>query len=103
VDGGPALFGPGKLGELYALTKDLRVTPRLLLAYREGKDTALEEYSVLPSLLVDYFWTRDINLELEVGSRFGWRTEDLVETRDTEIFITAGIRYDFHADGHQTK
>ena len=49
------------------------------------------------SLLVDYFWTKDLNFELELGSRFTWRKEDTVGTRDTEIFVTAGVRYDFYA------
>lgn len=85
----------------YLINSDWRVTPRVLLAYREGKSTDLEEYSVLPSLLMDYLWTRDLNLELEVGTRFTWRSEGTIESRDTEIFVTAGFRYDFYAGSDQ--
>jgi hypothetical protein len=85
------------LSTRYLINKDWRVTPRMLLSYREGKDIDLEEYSVLPSLLMDYFWTKDLNLELEVGTRFTWLSQDAIESRDTEIFITAGFRYDFYA------
>ncbi len=88
------------LSSRYLFSKDLRVTPRLLLAYREGKDIDLVEYSVLPSLLLDYFWTKDLNLELEAGTRFTWRSEDVVDTQDTEVFVTVGFRYDFYADSN---
>ncbi len=91
------------LSSRYAVTKDLRVTPRVTASYREGKNTDLSEYSVIPSLLLDYFWMKDLNLELEVGTRFTWRQEDLVDTRDTEVFITAGIRYDFYAGSDRLK
>lgn len=91
------------LSTRYLLTKDLRVSPRILLAYREGEEIDLQEYTVLPSLLLDYFWSRDLNLELEVGTRLTWRNEGLVETRDTEFFITAGVRYDFYAGSDQQK
>jgi hypothetical protein len=91
------------LSTRYSVTKDLRVSPRVLLSYQEGKDTSLEEYTVLPSLLLDYFWTKDLNLELEVGTRFTWRQEDQIDTRDTEFFITAGFRYDFYAGSDRLK
>jgi hypothetical protein len=85
----------------YALTQDLRISPRVLLAYREGKTTDLKEYSVLPTVLMDYVWKKDLNFELEVGSRISWNDQSNVETQDAEFFITAGVRYDFHADKQQ--
>ncbi|HKJ60883.1 MAG TPA: hypothetical protein VKA94_02665, partial [Hyphomicrobiales bacterium] len=84
------------LSTRYLFNEDWRITPRLLLTYQEGETVDLEEYSVLPSLLLDYFWTKDLNLELEVGTRWSWRTEETTETRDTEVFITAGFRKDFY-------
>lgn len=87
----------------YALRKDLRISPRVIGTYRTGKTSDVEEYAVLPSVLMDYYWTKDLNLELEVGSRFTWRTEGMVETRDTEVFVTAGVRYDFYAGSDKLK
>lgn len=85
----------------YAVTQDLRISPRVLLAYREGKTTDLKEYSVLPTLLMDYVWRKDLNLELEVGSHLTWSEQSNIGTEDAEFFITAGVRYDFHVNNQQ--
>ncbi len=87
------------LSTRYLHSKALRISPRVLATYREGKTTDVDEYSVLPSLLMDYYWTKELNLELEVGSRFSWRQEGTIETQEKEVFITAGVRYDFYANG----
>jgi hypothetical protein len=73
----------------------MRISPRLLATYRKGKTYDMEEYTLLPSFLLAYFFTKDLELELEVGTRMSWRNQAEIETRDTEIFITAGLRYDF--------
>lgn len=91
------------LSTRYAVTKDMRVTPRVLLEYHEGKKADLEEYSVLPSVLMDYMWMKDLNLELELGAKTTWRTEGVVESHDTEVFVTAGVRYDFYAGSDSSK
>ncbi len=91
------------LSTRYAVTKDWRISPRFVLTYQKGKITDLEEYSILPMLLMDYVWMKDLNFELEVGTRMTWRDEASVETRDAEVFITAGVRYDFYAGSDQLK
>ena len=91
------------LSTRYLYSDDWRITPRVLLSYQEGKTTDLVEYSVLPSLLLDYFWAKDLNLELELGTRLSLRTENAIETRDTELFLTAGFRYDFNASSDELK
>ena len=48
-------------------TPDLRISPRLRLGYMTGHGTPLTEYTVLPSILVDYQWTKNLSLEFEVG------------------------------------
>ena len=84
---------------LYPIREDLRVGPRLRLGYRKGNEEDLTEYTVLPSVLVDYYWTRDFSLELEVGVNWTDTMQAGVHEDNTELFLTAGFRYDFYADG----
>ncbi len=91
------------LSTRYQVTKDMRISPRLLATYREGKTFEMEEYALMPSFLLAYFFTKDLDLELEVGSRTSWRNEADLETRDTEVFITAGLRYDFYTGSDRLK
>lgn len=83
----------------YPVSNELKVSPRLRLGYRLGDGTDLEEISVLPSVLFNYYWTRDLNFELEAGTN--WTQLDQNHTRETttDLFVTAGVRYDFYADG----
>jgi hypothetical protein len=83
----------------YPLTNDLVFGPRLRLGYEVGIGDDLRQYTVLPSFLVDYYWTRDLNLELEVGAQWTSTAQAGVRTRDTELLATIGLRYSFHADG----
>jgi hypothetical protein len=87
----------------YQVSEDMRISPRLLATYREGKTFDMEEYSVLPSFLLAYFFTKDLDLELEVGTRMTWQNQAEVETHDTEVFITAGLRYDFYTGSDRLK
>jgi tetratricopeptide (TPR) repeat protein len=82
----------------FPLLTDLRVSPRLRLGYRKGDTIDLKEYTVLPSILLDYYWTKDLALEFEVGSK--WTSLERLGVKDvtTELFLTAGFRYDFYAD-----
>lgn len=83
----------------YPVTEALRVSPRLRLGYLTGNGLDLTEYTVQPSLLVDYALTKDLHFEAEVGANWNSRhSGDMVEN-NTELFITAGYRYDFYADG----
>jgi tetratricopeptide (TPR) repeat protein len=83
----------------YPMTPDLRVNPRVRFGYRKGDLTDLKEYTVLPSVLVNYLWTKDLNLEVEVGTK--WTKLQQLGTRETttNLFLTAGFRYDFQVDG----
>ena len=87
------------LSARYPMTREFRVNPRLRLGYEVGKDTDLQEYTLLPSLLLNYYWTKDFVLELEVGNKWRWREQAGMKETESELFITAGFRYDFYADG----
>ena len=81
---------------IYPMSKQWRISPRLRL----GDRTNPTEYTVLPSVLTDYNWSKDLNLELEVGSKWTWSSHADVKTTSTDLFITAGVRYDFGTEGN---
>ncbi|NOU05123.1 MAG: hypothetical protein HOO99_02965 [Hyphomicrobiaceae bacterium] len=87
------------LSSRYPVSTDLRLSPRLRLGYRSGNDTDLKEISVMPSLLLNYAIKQDLNLELEVGAKWTRRDQLMIRDTSTDIFFTAGFRYDFYADG----
>jgi hypothetical protein len=87
----------------YPLNDAFRLSPRLRVGYRTGKMTDLREFTVLPSFLLDYYWTKDISLEVEIGDK--WTKSELagIKTNQNELFFTFGLRYDFYADGKSSK
>jgi hypothetical protein len=86
------------LNTRYPLTNEWRLSPRLRLGYAVGTGIDLKEYTVLPSFLVDYYWTKDLNLEFEVGAQWTSSVQAGVKTKDTELLATIGLRYDFYPD-----
>jgi tetratricopeptide (TPR) repeat protein len=83
----------------YPLTPELRVNPRLRLGYRKGDSTDLKEFTVLPTVLLNYYWTKDLALELEIGTKWTLLQQLGVKDTTTDLFVTAGFRYDFHVEG----
>lgn len=83
----------------YPLMEQLKINPRLMLGYRTGDTTDLVEYTVLPAVLFNYYFTRDLSLELEVGAKWTSATENNIKETSTDLFFTVGYRYDFYADG----
>lgn len=83
----------------YPVSDSLRVTPRIRLGYLTGNDALdLSEYTVQPSIVVDYALTRDWHFETEVGTNWRHRKSGTLTEDNTELFLTAGFRYDFYAD-----
>lgn len=70
-----------------------------MLGYRDGDASDLVEYIVLPSVLVDYYLTKDWSMEIETGVQWTDTIENAVHQTSTELFFTIGYRYDFYADG----
>jgi tetratricopeptide (TPR) repeat protein len=89
------------LSARYPLTNELRINPRLRLGYQVGDTTDLREITVLPSILINYYWTKDLSLELEVGAKWTDRHQAGATQNETDFFFTAGFRYDFYADGQK--
>jgi hypothetical protein len=86
------------LNTRYPLTPDLRLSPRLRLGYTEGTGVDLKQYTVLPSFLVDYYWTKALSLEVEVGALWTSSVQSGIKSKDTELLATIGLRYDFYSD-----
>jgi hypothetical protein len=82
----------------YPLFPSFIVSPRLRLGYRSGRGIDLKEYTAMPSLLFDYYWTKELNFEFEIGAQQNWTTQNGIKDRNSELFITLGLRYDFYAD-----
>ncbi|MEZ5857320.1 MAG: outer membrane protein assembly factor BamD [Hyphomicrobiaceae bacterium] len=76
----------------------ISVSPRLRLGYRLGDASDLVEYSALPSLQLNYYWTRDFSFELEAGARWTSTRHGNTSEDNTELLFTAGFRYDFFTD-----
>lgn len=90
------------LSARYPLVESLRVNPRLQLGYRQGDAIQLTEYTIMPSVLFNYIWSTDLSLELETGVRWTETHQGTATETNTEVFVTAGVRYDFYADGRTT-
>jgi hypothetical protein len=82
----------------YPWTPEFSLSPRLRLGYRAGRGIDLTEYTALPSLLLDYYWTKEFSSEFEIGAERTWTKQDGVRDQNTELFLTLGVRYDFFAD-----
>ena len=82
----------------YPMTNNWLLSPRLRLGYEVDNATGLKQYTVLPSFLVDYQLTRDLNFEFEVGAQRTSSIQPRIRTTDTELLVTIGLRYSFHAD-----
>ena len=85
----------GNINTRYPVTMNFRVNPRFRTDYSESKDDGGDQFTIRPSLRMDYYWRRKVRLEFEGGvewtyDRVGGQT-DL--TRD--YFVIAGYRIIF--------
>jgi hypothetical protein len=65
--------------------------------------TDSREVTVLPSILLNYYWTRDLSLELEDGGAKWTERQEVGATQtETGLFFTAGCRCDFDVDGQKS-
>jgi hypothetical protein len=86
------------LNTRFPLTNEWRLSPRLRLGYAVGTGIDLKEFTVLPSFLVDYYWTKDVNLEFEIGAQWTSTNQAGIKSKDTELLATIGLRWDFYSD-----
>ncbi len=84
------------LNTRFPLNEDWRLSPRLRVGYAVGNGIDLKEYTVLPSFLVDYYWTKDLNFEFELGAQWTRTSQNGIKSNDTELLATIGLRYSFY-------
>jgi outer membrane protein assembly factor BamD (BamD/ComL family) len=93
----------------YPVTTDLMLSPRLRLGYSQYTSgaflnptmmatTNITQYTVMPSVLIDYNITPNLQFETEIGTQWTYSTQPGMRTSDTEIFGTIGFRYTFDLD-----
>jgi tetratricopeptide (TPR) repeat protein len=94
----------------YPIINDLMIAPRLRLGYSsyspgavlnngQPNGTNLIQYTVMPSILVDYNWTPNLTFEAEIGTQWTYGVQPGFKTSDAELFATIGFRYSFDVDG----
>jgi hypothetical protein len=93
----------------YPVNTDLMVSPRLRLGYSQYKSgaylnptqlatTNITQYTVMPSLLIDYNLTPNLQFETEIGAQWTYGVQPGTKTSDLELFGTIGFRYTFDLD-----
>jgi hypothetical protein len=87
------------LNTRYPLTREWLLSPRLRLGYEVDNAIDLKQYTLLPSFLIDYQLTSDLNFEFELGAEWTSSARPGIRTTDIDLLATIGLRYTFHADG----
>ncbi len=82
----------------YPVTREFRLNPRLRFTYRENKFDDGNELAVLPSMRLNYDYTRTLSFEVEAGAKWSLREQGTIIDEENEFFVILGFRYDFHAD-----
>ncbi len=83
----------------YPIINDLMLAPRLRLGYNVYSGTGLRQYTVMPSLLIDYNWSPNLTFEAEIGTQWTRGVQPGIKTSDTELFATVGFHYTFDIAG----
>jgi len=83
------------LNTRYPVTSKLRVSPRLRLSQRQSKTADQTQYTVKPSIRMNYIPSRRYQLELEGGGEWT-RTNSAVDVETLKgYYLIGGIRLDF--------
>ncbi len=91
------------LNTRYPITKDLRINPRVRFSYQYSNVNDMTEFAFMPSTVLNYYVTKDLSLEFELGGRFSKREQAGTTDRENEIYFTLGYRYDFYAENRENK
>jgi hypothetical protein len=88
------------LSTRYPIMQGMGIQPHVVATYSSGKAGGWDELTILPSMLIDYYIRKDLNLEVEIGDRMSWLNSGATKTTENELLVTAGVRYDFYADAN---
>ncbi len=87
------------LNSRYLWSDNLQISPRFRAGYREGRTIPLRETTFLPSLLIDYRWTKDLVFETEIGTKWIQNNSAGLKSNTRDLFVTLGLRSDFSTEG----
>lgn len=82
----------------YPVNREFRLNPRIRFTYRENDFDDGNELAVLPSMRLNYDYTRALSFEVEAGAKWSPREQGTVIDEENEFFIILGFRYDFQVD-----
>ena len=79
----------------YPFNHEWRINPRLRLDQREFASDNTQQWTVLPSIRVNYRWRKHTQLEVELGGE--WSSHELTDQTEktSAYFLNAGYRHDF--------
>lgn len=83
------------LNTRYPVNHEWRINPRLRLDQREFASDNTQQWTVLPSIRVNYRWRKRTQLEIELGGE--WSSHELTDQTEktSAYFLNAGYRHDF--------
>lgn len=79
----------------FAVTEDLRLAPRLRLAYRDAGAPSCDQILIMPSLGLQYQVTDHWSFESEMALRWEDNRDAAGSGQNVELLMTAGYRYQF--------
>jgi hypothetical protein len=84
-----------QLNTRYPVDQALRVGPRLRFDYRKNKDNDDQSVAAIPSIRLNYQWSRDIQFELELGGEWARTTTNGEVDTTLGYLVFVGHRVDF--------
>lgn len=79
----------------FDVSEKMRLRPRLKIGHRDLKRSGGTEIFLVPSVTMDYEFTDDVRLEVELGGRWSKTTTPLTRDLSTETYAFIGLRRDF--------
>lgn len=83
------------LNTRYPLTRRLRLNPKMLIDYRDNKQSSGHRWRVRPLLRMEYRWKQRLHLEFEGGAEWSHETIAGQLVRNRNYFFVLGYRFDF--------
>lgn len=84
-----------QLNTRYPIGKSVRVGPRLRLDYRKNKENDGETIAAIPTLRLNYLWSRDVQFELEFGGEWSRTVTNGIADTTLGYLVFVGHRIDF--------
>jgi len=87
------------LGFGFPVNENIHVSPRLRTGYRQATNPTLQEYTVLPELLLDYNLTSNVSLESDLGYKYIDTVSPGASGLTKDFFFTLGVTANISNEG----